>query len=276
MNGKIRMSCRKDGTFFVPREPALQEDFTETAFGLNMGMGYVAGGEFVMGATAEQEDEAWEDEKPLRGIKLDGFHIGRYAVTQAQWRAVMGTTLEEQREKVGLEWSPAGKGDDHPMYYVSWMEAQDFCKRLSKKTGKKYVLPTEAMWEYAARGGDKSRHYRYAGSNDLDEVAWYRKNSIDLASEHADYGTRPVGRRKDNELGLYDMLGNVWEWCSDWYGKYDGNDTENPSGPATGTLRVYRGGSWYGFARDCRVSCRYYNLLDHRYYNLGFRVACIL
>ncbi len=171
MNGKIRMSCRKDGTFFVPREPELQEDFMETAFGLNMEMVYVVGGEFVMGATMEQEDDAWEDEKPVRGILLDGFHIGKYEVTQAQWKAVMGTTLEEQRKKAGMEWSPAGKGDDHPMYYVSWTEAQEFCKSLSKKTGKKYMLPTEVMWEYAARGGIKSRHYKYAGSNELDEVA---------------------------------------------------------------------------------------------------------
>lgn len=276
MEKKIRVSCRKDGTFFVPREPALREDFTETALDLNMEMVYVAGGEFVMGATAEQKDDAWDDEEPVRGIQLDGFHIGKYAVTQAQWRVVMGTTLEEQREKVGTEWSLAGKGDEHPMYYVNWTEAQAFCQKLSEATGRKYLLPTEAQWEYAARGGNQSRHYKHAGSNNLDDVAWYRENSINICLGHSDYGTRPVGRRKANELGLYDMNGNVWEWCSDWYGRYDGNDTENPQGPATGSLRVFRGGSWYGRARDCRVSSRFYNIPDYRGYNVGFRVAVLL
>lgn len=204
---------------------------------------YVTGGEFEMGATEEQGDDARESEKPVRTVRLDSYYIGKYEVTQAQWQAVMGQL------KHGLSYE-YGKGDDYPAYYVSWDDAQEFCKKLSEATGKKYVLPTEAQWEYAARGGNKSQHYKYAGSDDIDEVAWY--GGGEFATAH------PVGTKKANELGIYDMSGNVEEWCSDWYGKYDENDTENPQGPAEGyaSQRVHRGGCWWSSAYECRVSSR--------------------
>ena len=199
---------------------------------------YVTGGEFEMGAT-----DMYDDEKPVRTIRLDSYYIGKYEVTQAQWLAVMG------QDRYGRDYE-YGKGDDYPAYYVSWNEAQEFCKRLSETTGKKYGLPTEAQWEYAARGGNKSQHYLYAGSDDLDEVAWY--NGGTFATAH------PVGQKKANELGIYDMSGNVSEWCSDWYGRYDENDTDNPQGPTEGyaSQRVNRGGDWNDSGNGCRVTCR--------------------
>lgn len=205
---------------------------------------YVTGGEFEMGATEEQGDDADEErEKPVRTVRLDSYYIGKYEVTQAQWQAVMG------KDRHGSDYR-YGKGDDYPTYGLYWEEVQEFCKLLSEATGKKYVLPTEAQWEYAARGGNKSQHYKYAGSDDLDEVAWY--GGGEFATAH------PVGEKKANELGIYDMSGNVEEWCSDWYGKYDENDTENPQGPAEGyaSQRVYRGGCWWSSAGECRVSSR--------------------
>ncbi|MDE5574441.1 MAG: SUMF1/EgtB/PvdO family nonheme iron enzyme [Bacteroidales bacterium] len=239
----------------MEEEYKAESDYTVTMYGLNLEMVYVEGGEFEMGATAEQGNDAYDDEKPVRTIKLDGYHIGKYEVTQAQWKAVMGTEPSYY------------KGDNLPVEKVSWEEAQEFCRKLSRATGKKYGLPTEAQWEYAARGGNKSQHYKYAGGNDIDEVAWYRDG-------HSGSKTHPVGSKKANELGLYDMSGNVWEWCSDWYGNYDENDTENPQRSANDSRRVNRGGGWDFPAVSCRVSNRDGNTPDERYGDLGFRVAC--
>ncbi|MDE5610154.1 MAG: SUMF1/EgtB/PvdO family nonheme iron enzyme [Bacteroidales bacterium] len=261
VSDEIRLSVGKTITLdieledepFEPKEPELRKDYTETAFGMDLEMVYVQGGAFLMGATVEQGDDAEEDEKPVRRVKLDGYHIGKYEVTQAQWKAVMGSYYYS-------------KGDDYPVYRMSRYAAQEFCKKLSEQTGKKYVLPTEAQWEYAARGGNKSQHYKYAGSNDVDEVAWYMANSGDTI--------HPVGTKKANELGLYDMSGNVGEWCSDLYGNYDENDTENPQGPIEGEW-VYRGGSFFASpAGSCRVSSRGY-LGGPDMLRYGFRVACI-
>ncbi|MCM1170054.1 MAG: SUMF1/EgtB/PvdO family nonheme iron enzyme [Bacteroides sp.] len=224
---------------------------------------YVEGGTFEMGATAEQGEDAQDDEKPVRTIKLDSYHIGKYEVTQTQWKAVMGTDPSEF------------KGDNRPVEMVSWEEAQEFCKKLSEATGMKYVLPTEAQWEYAARGGNKSQHYKYAGSNDIGEVAWYVDNS---------YGeTHPVGTKKANELGIYDMSGNVWEWCLDWYAdQYDENDIDNPQGSKEGEYRVARGCSWmdYSVINDdvtnfYRVSSRGWGEPDIDVGDIGFRVAVL-
>ena len=243
-------------------------DYTVTTFGLNMEMVYVEGGSFEMGATAEQGEDARGDEYPVRTVKLDSYHIGKYEVTQGQWEAVMGTSLEEQRAGATYDHGIVGEGADYPMYYVSWNEAQEFCKRLSKKTGKKYVLPTEAQWEYAARGGNKSKGYKYSGSNDIEEVAWYNYNS--------DKQTHRVGTKKANELGIYDMSGNVLEWCSDWWAyPYDEDDTDNPQGPVNGSERVARGGSWNHDAIACRVAIRFDAPPGDRYGTLGFRVACL-
>ena len=155
------------------------------------------------------------------------------------------------------------------MYYVNWEEAHAFVKKLSDMTGKNYVLPTEAQWEYAARGGVKSKGYKYSGSNEIDDVAWYWENS------ERKYAGSPVGTKRPNELGIYDMSGNVWEWCSDWYGSYSEASQTNPAGPENGAFGVVRGGSWYNPAGDCRVSCRDDSYPGDGNCDLGFRVALL-
>ncbi len=213
-------------------------DFVETAAGLNMNMVYVAGGMFMMGASAS-DSEAEGDEKPAHSVTLSGYYIGKYEVTQKQWVEIMGA-------------NPSFfKGDDLPVERVSWNDVQEFIRKLNVKTGKNYRLPTEAEWEFAARGGNSSQGYKYSGSNRIDEVAWwYDGNSGDK--------THPVGTKSPNELGIYDMTGNVCEWCSDWYdgNYYDNLPSTNPKGPSSGADRVLRGGRWSGGAADCRVSYR--------------------
>jgi len=158
-------------------------------------------------------------------------------------------------------------GDNLPVERVVWNDVQEFIQRLNKKTGQHYRLPTEAEWEYAARGGNKSHGYKYAGSNNIGDVAWYRKNSRDK--------THIVGQKQPNELGIYDMSGNVWEWCSDWYGRkyYKNSPQNNPQGPTTGTFRVNRGGGWYSRSVHCRVANRSSWYPGLRYDYRGFRLA---
>ncbi len=249
--------------------------YVETAFDMALDMVYVQGGTFLMGATSEQGDAAREDERPAHMVSLDGFYIGKYEVTQAQWEAVMGTTVAQQRDKLGSSEVLYNVGDTYPMYYISWNEAVTFCEKLSARTGKKYRLPTEAEWEYAARGGQKTDGAKYAGGDVLDEVAWYNDNSYALGESHPDYGTHPVGTKKPNGLGLYDMSGNVWEWCSDWLGYYNLWPVVNPQGDSVWPMHIFRGG---GFAADgsyCRVTSRYMHsdIID-RAGDIGFRVVC--
>ena len=242
-------------------------DFTETIKGMSFDMVYVEGGTFQMGATSEQGRDYYSDEIPVHSVTLSDYYIGKFEVTQGLWEKVMGTTIHEQRIKAGYSFTN-GVGSDYPMYYVNWEEAQEFCKKLSQLTGKTYVLPTEAQWEYAARGGVKSRGYKYSGSNTIGNVAWYSDNSSS--------STHPVATKQPNELGLYDMSGNVWEWCSDWYGSYSSESQSNPTGPSTGSNRVLRGGSWGYYAGGCRVSYRIGNYPSYRNFNYGFRVVLLL
>ncbi|MDE7338724.1 MAG: formylglycine-generating enzyme family protein, partial [Bacteroidales bacterium] len=240
-------SCNNNGKdkgkddSFTAKEPELKEDYVEEALGVNMDMVYVKGGAFQMGAPANANQNVPSECKPERTVMLDGFHIGKLEVTQAQWAAVMGTTFEEKR---GLS-AVCGEGDNYPMYYVTWDDANEFCKKLSEATGKKYVLPTEAQWEYAARGGVHKTKTLYAGSDDLDEVAWCADNSKD---EKGNYSTHEVGTKKANALGVYDMTGNVQEWCSDYYGRYEDKLVLiNPQGPSSADYdrHVIRGGHYY-------------------------------
>ena len=228
--------------------------YTETIKGLNLQMVYVEGGTFTMGATPEQGSDAYNNEKPSHKVTLSSYYIGKYEVTQAQWRAIMG------------ENPSYFTGDNNPVEKVSWYEAQEFCKKLSQLTGKKYRLPTEAEWEYAARGGKKSKGYKYSGSNNIEDVAWYGSNS--------DLETHTVGQKQPNELGIYDMSGNVYEWCYDWYDSYTSSPQTNPTGAASGSSRVIRGGDWVNLATLCRVSDRYYSSPDDRSNSMGFRVVC--
>lgn len=246
--------------------PAANQDFTETAWGVNMKMIWVEGGDFLMGCTSEQGN-CEGDEQNLRRVTVDGFYIGMLEVTQAQWEKVVGTSIYQQKSKAGGDSTP-GAGPDYPMYYVSWDEAMEFCRLLSNKTGRTYTLPTEAQWEYAARGGNKNEGAKYAGSNMIDAVAWYTDNSGS--------STHIVGSKRANALGIYDMSGNVFEWCKDWYASsYVSYDTNNPVGPSSESLRVMRGGSWYYAAFNCRVANRGGRFPGNRYYYLGFRVVCL-
>ena len=230
------------------------QDYVETVKGLNMKMVFVEGGTFQMGATSEQGSDYDRDEKPVHSVTLDSYYIAETEVTQAQWRAVMGTNPSYFT------------GDDRPVEQVSWDDAQEFCRRLSQLTGKKYALPTEAQWEYAARGGNKSKGYKYSGSYSIDGVAWYDNNSSNT--------THSVKQKQPNELGLYDMSGNVYEWCSDWYGSYSSSSQTNPTGPSSGSFRVFRGGSWDYCARSCRVSYRFNINPSYRINGIGFRLIC--
>ena len=217
-------------------------------------MVYVKGGTFTMGATSEQGSDANADEKPTHSVTLSDYYIGKYEVTQAQWRAVMGS-------------NPIYfTGNNLPVENVSWTDIQEFIQKLNKKTGKNFRLPTEAEWEYAARGGNQSKGYKYSGSNTLDDVAWYTRNSSSK--------THPVGQKQPNELGVYDMTGNVLEWCQDWYGSYSSSSQTNPTGPSSGSGRVLRGGSWHSSVGYCRVSYRGCDYSGYRCSRYGFRLVC--
>ena len=210
-------------------------------------MVYVSGGTFIMGG----DDSS--DQMPTHSVTLSSYYICKYEVTQALWRAVMGS-------------NPSNfKGDNLPVENVSWYDCQTFINRLNSYTGRNFRLPTEAEWEFAARGGNYSRHYKYSGSNYISDVGWYDDNS----------GNRsfPVGTKQANELGLFDMSGNVYEWCSDWYGSYSSYSQNDPTGATSGSYRVRRGGGWGNFARGGRLSYRGSCAPDGRSSNLGLRLV---
>ena len=229
---------------------------------LSYKMVFVEGGTFQMGSN---DSEAYSGEKPVHNVSLSDYYIGETEVTQELWEVVMDNNPSEF------------KGSKNPVDYVSWDDCQEFIKKLNQLTGKNFRLPTEAEWEYAARGGNMSRGYKYSGSNSIGDVAWYDGNARNgVGSSSPDYGTHPVGTKSPNELGLYDMSGNVCEWCSDWYDSYTSSSQTNPIGPTSGSFRVLRGGSWYGSAQFCRVAYRYGYCPDYRDYSYGFRLALCL
>ena len=247
------------GKVVIP-EPLTEETFTVN--GVSFKMMPVEGGTFTMGATDEQGSDALSYENPTHQVTLSNFSIGQTEVTQALWQAVMGSNPSRFT------------GDlQRPMENVSWDDCQQFIIKLNQLTGKNFRLPTEAEWEYAARGGKKSRGYKYSGSNTVGDVAWYWENIPSQSSGTAGYGTQTVATKAPNELGLYDMSGNVWEWCQDWYGSYSAEAQTNPTGPTSGSGRVCRGGSWYDFAKECRVSRRNYLNPSLSDVNLGLRLA---
>jgi formylglycine-generating enzyme required for sulfatase activity len=230
--------------------------FIDTISNIDIEMVFVKGGSFTMGCTDEQENDCDDSEKPAHEVTLSDFHIGKYEVTQKQWRTVMGDDPQELYFK---------DCDNCPVENVSWFEIQEFIKKLNQKTGKNYRLPTEAEWEFAARGGNKSKGYKYSGSNKIDEIAWYENNSQNR--------TQSVAKKKPNELGLYDMSGNVWEWCSDWIRLYSTENQVNPQGATSGTIRVLRGGGWGNPAEICSVCTRNGSNPDNRGIRSGFRLA---
>lgn len=211
----------------------------------------VEGGTFRMGSN---DSEAYNDEKSIHDVTLSDYYIGQTQVTQTLWKAVMGSNPSK--------WN----GDNLPVEQVSWYYCQIFINKLNSITGKSFRLPTEAEWEFAARGGNNSQGYKYSGSNNLGDIAWCAYNS--------DNRTHPVAQKQANELGIYDMSGNVWEWCSDWYDNYCSSTQTNPKGPNRGFFRVLRGGGW-GDATGCRSSCRNHVTIGYRIDNLGLRLVLV-
>ena len=212
----------------------------------------VNGGTFTMGATSEMT-EPYGDEEPRHQVTLSDYDIGETEVTQALWKAVMGSNPSYF------------KGDNLPVETVSWNDCQTFIRKLNGLTGRHFRLPTEAEWEFAARGGNRSRYTQYSGSSRIDDVAWYGRNSGDK--------THPVKTKQPNELGIYDMTGNVWEWCQDWYGDYNSYAQTNPTGASSGFGRVGRGGSWCSYPRICRSSGRYNYAPGSERSDLGLRLV---
>jgi formylglycine-generating enzyme required for sulfatase activity len=249
-------------------EPSPIKEYTVN--GVSFKMVRVEGGTFLMGATQEQGSDAYDNEKPVHCDTLTTFYIGETEVTQALWYAVMG----QKPTSDGGQWvSTVGLGDNFPAYYVSWDDCQTFIQTLNTLTGLSFRLPTEAEWEFAARGGNLSRGYKYAGSNTIDDVAWYWGNIPTQTSGQPGYGSQPVATKAPNELGLYDMSGNIYEWCQDWYGSYESIGQTDPTGPSSGTSRVSRGGCWSAIARGCRVSDRGLYTPSKRDYRWGLRLA---
>lgn len=213
----------------------------------------VEAGSFIMGCTSEQGGDCDGDESPYHRVTISqDYYIGKFEVTQELYEAVMRVNPSN--------W----KSFDRPVEMVSWNDAQEFCAELSRLTGRRFSLPTEAEWEYAARGGKKSTNAKYSGSSSVAAVAWYDGNSGGQ--------THPVGKLRANELGIHDMSGNVWEWCYDWYGNYSSTSQTDPVGPGSGSGRVLCGGSWNGHAEYCRVANRSSSTSGGRYCH-GFRVV---
>lgn len=249
----------------------------------------VKGGTFTMGCTSEQGRDCHNHESPAHQVSLSDFYLSKYEVTVQEFKAFIEATkyrTDAEKEgyseiwgtnsfwerKSGVDWRcdikgnlRSGREDSHPVIHVSWNDAVAYCDWLTQNSEKKFRLPTEAEWEYAARGGSLSQKFKYAGSNNLDEVAWYDKNSGDK--------THPVGLKKANELGLYDMSGNAWEWCQDRHGYYPNSTQTNPTGSTLGEDRIYRGGAWLFDSLNCRVSWRSYSSPIYHSYFMGFRLA---
>ena len=263
--GMLYAGCDDDGPVNVPAEPpapeppTYSEDFGKqivfTVKGVKFTMMLVEGGTFAMGATSEQiVNDTPEDEFPVHNVTLSNYYIGETEVTQELWNTVMGE-------------NPSNfKGDlQCPVEMVSWDDCQTFIAKLNELTGKAFRLPTEAQWEYAARGGKQTKKYLYSGGDDLDAVAWHYYNASET--------THPVKTKRPNELHLYDMSGNVWEWCADWYGSYSADGQTNPTGPAKGAKRVVRGGAWSYMSNYAPVAYRNYCEPDFSWYACGLRLA---
>lgn len=253
----------------APEAPAPEKMFIDEKIGnVTFKLIKVKGGTFSMGSVSGSSNEA-----PVHQVTLNDFYIGETEVTQELWEAVMGLNLDYYRRRAEADFGWVcdfhGKGPKYPMYYVSWNDCVDFVNKLNASTGKTYSLPTEAQWEYAARGGNKSQGYIYSGSNSANEVAWFG-STIDRG------GTcYPVKTKQPNELGIYDMSGNIREWCNDRYSStyYSSSPSTEPQGPSSGSKRVLRGGSWRDGANDIKVTKRLDQNAYKHYNRIGLRIV---
>ena len=252
---RMNIALDKTQESAFPQAASADGDKTFTVKGITFTMKPVAGGTFTMGATPEQGSDAYDDEKPIHQVTLSDYYIGETEVTQELWEAVM--EKNPAVFKLGISNSPVD--------WVTWKDCQKFIQKLNKITGQKFRLPTEAEWEYAARGGKNSKRYKYSGSNNIDDVAWYKDNSGNI--------THSVKTKAPNELGIYGMSGNVCEWCQDWKKAYNSNAQTNPAGAVSGSSRVVRGGGYSSGARSCRVSDRDLHLPNIPRNNQGVRLA---
>ena len=257
LGGIFLVSCGDDDdnedvqSYSSKQKDGQNKDYTVN--GVTFKMIYVKSGTFIMGATSEQTG-AYSDELPAHSVTLGNYYIGETEVTQELWTAVMGSNPSRFSGNMQC-----------PVEMVSWNDCQTFISKLNELTGATFRLPTEAQWEFAARGGNNSQGYIYSGSNTIDDVAWYTSNSSST--------THPVKTKAPNELGIYDMSGNVLEWCSDWYGSYSSAAQTDPTGSSTGSYRVIRGGSWGNYATSCRVAHRFFSTPSLSYDCLGLRLA---
>ena len=240
-------------------EPAAKENVIENkteitikANGVAIPMKLIAGGTFTMGGSLEGIDYK-NNELPAHSMKVESFYMSEYEVTQQLWTAIMGTNPSEFI------------GEQNPVENVNWYDCVEFTKKLCSLTGKTFRLPTEAEWEYAAKGGANQENYEFAGSNHIGDVAWAASNSGKT--------THPVGQKSCNRCGLYDMSGNVYEWCSSWYAPYTVETMNNPLGPDSGEDKVFRGGSWKYSDTYCRVTYRPHTNPNGKYNNLGLRLV---
>lgn len=245
------------------QNPTVATDYeTFTVNGVSFNMVRVEGGTFIMGKNTGYDGD------PVHQVTLSTYYIGETELTQGLWEAVMGTTLRQQRAKAkNPEWPIVGEGPNYPMYYISWNDCQEFVVKLRQLTGRQFRLPTEAEWEYAALGGNKSRGYLYSGSNTLDKVAWYSGNSNN--------NTHPVKTKLANELGIYDMSGNVVEWCQDYWNNYSAESQTNPivkNGIEPDRV-IIRGGDFGDSDRYCTTVVRVSTLTNVREYSEGLRLA---
>lgn len=251
-----RLDLQDTHSFPVGNDQSSHDNLTIAVNGFTFPMVYVKGGVFLMGS-----EEGENDEKPTHDVEVRDFYMGETPVVQALWQAVMGNNPS------------SNQGDTLPVERVSWDECQEFCKKLNAlcssqlPEGFVFALPMEAEWEYAARGGSLSNNFKYSGSNNIDDVAWYRDNS--------GRKTHPVKQKSANELGLYDMSGNVWEWCEDWYTNYNISLPHNSRDAFAELDRVLRGGGWGCSASGCRAAKRNYSSAGTRSGSSGFRLALV-
>ncbi len=241
-----------------PTVPDSLRSLTIDVHGVSITMQRVEGGSFVMGATSDQYDRDTYTDKPAHLVFLSPYYIATTEVTNHLWRAVMN-----EREMLDLSGYP-----EHPVSFVSWHQAQEFIRRLDSITGMPFRLPTEAEWEFAARGGEQTKHFRFAGSNEADTAGWL----FPVAGQW----THPVARKQPNEIGLYDMTGNVAEWCQDLYGPYELSTRPDPCGADTGSFRVVRGGSYDNCIANSHLSVRCWYEPETAVGYIGFRVAMTL